>query len=191
MAKNKIKFGLRNVFYSKITIGEDGSYSYGTPVAIPGGVSLSMSASGETNDFYADDSIYHSSNTNQGYEGDLEIALIPESFLTDIMGITKDKNGALIENADARTSNFALGFEVQGDQKGRRTWFYNCSAGRSNQDASTKESSVTPSTETLSLKAMPRLTDKEVKVQLELSETNAEKYNSFFDEVYEKEISSI
>lgn len=188
---NKVKYGLRNVTYSKITIGEDGAYTYATPVAIPGGVSLSLSASGDTSDFFADDVIYFSSTTNQGYEGDLTIALVPESFQIDIMGQTKDKNGALIENADAIPSNFALGFEVQGDEKGRRTWLYNCSATRTNQDASTKESSTEPSTETLTLKAMPRISDKAVKATMELSETNASAYNSFFESVYEKDISSI
>ena len=67
---NIVKFGLRNVKYSKITIGEDGTYEYATPVAIPGGVNLSLSPSGETNDFFADDVIYFSDTTNQGYEGD-------------------------------------------------------------------------------------------------------------------------
>lgn len=188
---NKVKFGLRNVFYSKITIGEGGKYEYATPVAIPGGVSLSLSPSGETNDFFADDVIYYSNTTNQGYEGDLEIALIPESFLLDIMGLVKDSNGAILEDADAISSNFALSFEVQGDKRARRTWLYNCSATRTNQDASTKETSATPSTETLTLKAMPRLNDKAVKASLELNETNAEIYNKFFESVYEAEVSEV
>lgn len=187
---NKVKFGLRNVTYSKITTSYDAekneyTYSYATPVTIPGAVSLSMSASGDTNDFFADDAIYFSSTTNQGYEGDLEIALVPESFLIDIMGQTKDSNGALIENADAVPTSFALGFEVQGDLKGRRTWLYNCNATRPNQDASTKETSTEPSTETLSLKAMPRLSDKAIKAVMELSDDNAAAYNSFFSSVYE------
>lgn len=186
---NKVKYGLRNVYYSKITVGEDGQYTYATPVAIPGAVNLSLSASGDSNDFYADDVIYYNNTTNQGYEGDLEIALIPESFLIDIMGFVRDKNGAIVENADARQSSFALGFEVQGDEKGRRNWYYNCNASRTPQNASTKESSATPSTETLTLKAMPRLSDKVVKVSMTLSDENATAYNSFFTEVYEKDTS--
>lgn len=41
-------------------------------------------------------------NNNSGYEGDLEIALIPESFLTDIMHEELDGNGVLAENANAQ-----------------------------------------------------------------------------------------
>lgn len=183
---NKIKFGLRNVHISKITINEKGEYEYGTPFRIPGAVNLSLSPVGDTNDFYADDLIYYSDTDNQGYEGDLEIALLTEQFRKEILNEETDANGALIENADAVISPFALGFEVQGDKRGRRTWLYNCSAARPNQDASTKESSKTPSTETLSVKSMPRLSDRAVKVALPLGDTNKEVYEKFFDSVYEK-----
>lgn len=182
---NKVKFGLRNVHYSKITIDETGKYTYGTPVAIPGAVNLSAAPSGDSADFFADDSIYFSDAANQGYEGDLEVALVPESFLTDILGEVKDSNGALIENADATTSPFALLFEVQGDVKGRRICFYNCSAARPNQDASTAESSKTPATQTLSIKMLPRLSDKQVKAVLPLTDENKTTYDNFFKSVYD------
>ena len=182
----KIKYGLKNVVCAKYTIKTDGTYEYATPFKIPGAVSLSLSTSGDSNDFFADDVIYNSSNANQGYEGDLEIALIPEQFKTDILGEIKDSNGALIENADAEQNGFALGFEVSGDVKARRTWFYNCNASRPNVDAKTKEKSISPSTEKLTIKAMPRLNDHAIKVVMELTDSNKTKYDSFFSEVYEK-----
>ena len=82
---NKVKFGLKNCHYAKATFDEDGSVTYAKPVRIPGAVSLSMDANGEIEPFYADNIAYYVVNNNSGYEGDLEIALIPESFLTDIM----------------------------------------------------------------------------------------------------------
>jgi len=184
---NKVRFGFRNVHYAKITEGSNGEISYGSPVALPGGVNLTLDPEGDSSDFFADDSIYYSLSVNQGYSGTLELALVPEAFLTDIMGYTKDSNGALIENADDKYSPFALGFEIQGDEKGRRVWYYNCSVSRSSQNASTKEQNATPQTESLSIKAMPRLSDKAVKATLELNSTNQSAYNSFFESVYEKE----
>ena len=182
---NKIKYGLRNVYYAKMT-NTDGVISYATPVAIPGAVNLSLSPSGDTNDFYADDIVYFSDTANQGYEGDLEIALIPDSFLEDILGETVDSNNALIENADDKTSAFALGFEIQGDESGRRTWLYNCTVTRPNQDAATIETSKTPTTDTLTIKALPRLTDRAVKAVMSRTTANATEYDGFFEEVYEK-----
>lgn len=181
---NKIKYGLRNVYYSKMTVSGD-TISYATPVAMPGAVRLSASPVGDSVDFNADDIIYFQSTANQGYEGELEVALINEDFLTNIMKLEKDSNGALVESADAIPESFALGFEVQGDKKPRRTWFFNCTCARPNADAQTKETGINPNTETLSIKMMPRGTDHKVKVTLELTEDNVSVYNDFFSEVYE------
>ena len=56
-ADNKIKFNLKNVHVAVLTKA-NGEYTYGTPVALPGAVSLSMEAEGESNPFYADGIVY-------------------------------------------------------------------------------------------------------------------------------------
>lgn len=35
MSTNKVKFGISNVYYAKMTVASDGTISYATPVAIP------------------------------------------------------------------------------------------------------------------------------------------------------------
>lgn len=186
---NKVKFGLSNCVIAPITATSDSSYTYGTPIAVPGAVNLSLSPSGDTNDFYADNLIYYSSTANQGYEGDLEIALIPDAVRKQILGETTDINGALVESAQDVNTNFAFGFQIQGDKQNRRFWYYNCSLARPANNGATVESSITPQTDTLSIKAMPRLSDKKVRVMLEKTEENAAVYNSFFNSVYEVETS--
>jgi len=181
---NKVKYGLRNVHYSVITIGAGGIYSYGTPVAIPGAVSLSVSPAGDSAEFYADDILYYNKSNNQGYTGTLTIADIPESFKTDVLGEVLDSNGALVEDADNITKSFALLFEVQGDSKPRRFAFYDCSVARPGSEFNTKEASVTPATDGLEITMKPRDNDKVVKAVLELSDTNTAVYNAFFDSVY-------
>ena len=49
---------------------------------------------------YADDKIYYRREQNNGYEGDLELAVTPDTFLTQILGRKVDSNGAVVENAD-------------------------------------------------------------------------------------------
>ena len=115
---NKVIYNLKNVHAAKLTKGEDGSYTYETPKAIPGAVSISLDAEGDSSPFYADGIVYFRSVSNNGYSGDLEIALIPEWFRTDILKEELDKNGVLVENSNiTETEKFALLFEFDGDVK--------------------------------------------------------------------------
>lgn len=79
--ENKVRFGLKNCYYAKAAFDEDGNVSYAKPVRLPGAVSIGLDPEGESENFYADDIVYVVLNNNAGYEGDLELALIPEEFL--------------------------------------------------------------------------------------------------------------
>ena len=89
--KNKVKFGLQNVYWAKINEwGEDPDGNktvpaYGPSKHLPGAVSLSIDANGESENFYADNGVYYVINNNAGYTGDLEIALITTEFATEIL----------------------------------------------------------------------------------------------------------
>lgn len=183
---NKVKFGLSNVYISKITYGENNAISYGTPFALKGAVNLSLDAAGESADFYADNTKYFTDAANQGYTGTLEVALINDSFRENILGQYKDANGAYIENKDDTLSDFALGCQFEGDTTGTRYWFYQCSVTRPTVASQTIETSKTPVTDTLNITIASRITDGQVKAQLEKNDENTTAYNAFFTNVYEK-----
>jgi phi13 family phage major tail protein len=61
---NKIKYNLKNVHAAKLTLSDSGEYTYDTPKAIPGAVSISLDAEGESNPFYADGIVYFRSTSN-------------------------------------------------------------------------------------------------------------------------------
>lgn len=158
---NKVKYNLKNVHAAKLTeMADDGGssvFAYAAPQAIPGAVSISLDAEGESSPFYADGIVYFRSVTNNGYSGDLEIALIPEWFRTEILQEKKDDKGVLIEKSNvAESVKFALMFEFDGDVNAIRHVLYNCSASRPSIESETKEDTIEPGTETLSLTADPR-----------------------------------
>ena len=183
---NKVKYDLKNVYAAKMTettTSGVSTYTYSTPQAIPGAVSISLDAEGETSPFYADGIVYFRSTTNNGYSGDLEIALIPEWFRTEILQETLDAKGVLVETSIiSQLQKFALLFEFEGDTKAIRHVLYNCTATRPSIESETKEDTIEPGTEKLTLTADPR-SDGLVKARSG-DTTDATAYDSWFKTVY-------
>ena len=184
---NKIKYGLKNVYYAVATIAADGTATYDTPVAFPGAVSLSMEPQGEPTPFYADNIVYYVGNANNGYQGDLEMAKITDAFKTDVLGYIEDGKGVLIEDLNAEAVHFALLFQFEGDVKATRHVLYNCTATRPAANGTTKEDSVTPETETTTITATS-IYDSTLQKDIVKAETNTETdtttYNGWNSAVY-------
>ena len=150
---NKIKYGLKNVYYAVATIAADGSATYDTPVALPGAVSISLEPQGDTTPFYADNVEYWTGISNTGYEGDLEVARLTDAFKTDILGYITSGNGMIAEDANANPVHFALLFQFEGDAKATRHVMYNCTASRASAASNTKSETIEPQTETVTITA--------------------------------------
>ena len=115
MAENKVRFGLKNVYYAVLTEGATNAWA--TPVHVAGAVSLTLDDASSSNPFYADNITYYRTFANNGYTGSLEMALIPEAMLADIWGIEENATDKIIyEKTGVQPKPFALLFEVDGDQ---------------------------------------------------------------------------
>lgn len=184
---NKVKYGLKNVYYAVATIDPaTNTATYDTPAAWPGAVNLSLDAEGNTTKFRADNIDYWVGQSNNGYSGDFESALIPDSFRKNVLGDIEDSNGVLAEDAGAKTVNFALLFQFEGDANATRHVLYNCTATRPSVSGATTEEEIEPQTETLTLTAVSihnsSLNKDLVKARCGESDTP---YSTWFSAVYQ------
>ncbi|WP_242144936.1 MULTISPECIES: major tail protein [unclassified Bacillus cereus group] len=187
--ENKVSYGLKNVRYATYEV-KDGLVTFGTTIPMPGAVELTNEPRGDLIEFYADDMLYYSADNNQGYEGTLNIATIPEQFAIDCLGEQLDeKDGVLNELADAKGKPFALLFEFDGDVKATRHVMYNCSASRPNISSKTKTNSAEPNTNELKFVASPLILTPGGRPMVKTkttSKTTPEIYDSWYDAVYVK-----
>ena len=180
----KVRYGIENVYYAMET-----DSGWGTPKALKGAVSLTLEAEGQSSTFYADNTAYATFGANMGYSGELEIACMEDDAAVDLLGSTKDSKDGVYEDIDAKQNNFALLFQVKGNEKDQKFVFYECTVSRPGMDANTVSDSIDPDTVTLPFKAVPHEmtvgTDvkKLVKYSMELTTKNATEYAAWFTEV--------
>ena len=186
--ENKVVYGLKNVHYSKMTIDQTGKVVYAKPTAVKGAVEISLESKAELVSFEADNEVYYSAPGTSSYEGTLTLAKVPDGFLIDILGEVLDAtDGVQTEVDGAKTSNFALLFQFEGDVNGVRHLFYNCSASRPSVASKTgKEINTTELAFKASAKPSESVNDKAIVKAKTTGNTTTAIYNNWFDAVYVK-----
>ena len=186
--ENKVVYGLKNVHYSKMTIDQTGKVVYAKPTAIKGAVEISLESKAELVSFEADNEVYYSAPGTSSYEGTLTLAKVPDLFLVDILGEVLDEtDGVQTEVDGAKTSNFALMFQFEGDNSGVRHLLYNCSASRPSVASKTgKEIGTTELAFTASAKPSESANDKAIVKAKTTAATTTAVYNAWFEAVYVK-----
>lgn len=185
--EGKVFWGIKKAYIAIATIASDGSATFGSPREIPGAKSLTMTPKGESGYYYADDIEYFDLQSNEGYEGNWEMARILDVIKTDILGYIQDSKGVLYENKNADPVHFALLFESTTDQRPTRYVYYNCTASRPEQSHNTKEAAINPGTEKLSIISKPIYIpslDKWVPSSVTTKDTDDTVFNDWFEEVY-------
>lgn len=159
MAENKVRFGLKNVYYAVLTESSDNTNNtYATPVAVPGAVTLTMDSNGTDGTFYADNVAYYKTFANNGYSGELEMARVNDAMLKDVWGMTVE-NGILTEKTGIQPKPFALLFQIEGDQKEELHVLYRVvPTSKPSMGSQTVAEEVEPVTQTFSFDALPLVT---------------------------------
>lgn len=184
----RVRFGFSQLHYAKATEGAGGALTYGTPKAIPGAKQMSLAPAGSQINEPADNTIWWSKMTNDGYTGSIEFedTASADEFMADVNGHTVDNAGGTLEKASDEPAEFAVlaQFELSGGTEvGKRVCFYRCVASRPNVEAQTTEPGSIPiATNVVNITALPRLNDAAVKYT---APSTASNYATWFDAVPE------
>lgn len=151
----KVHYDLKNVYIFPMT-KDGGAPEWGEGKRLNGAISMDLSAEGEKVVLRADGINYYQTYSNNGYDGDLNVAMVPDWFRQDILGETlSTKDKVLVENANNEPVAFAMAFEFLYDKHKRRHVLYNCVSSRPSITGENKDNQKEADTETLSLTCSP------------------------------------
>ena len=164
--------------------------AWGTPIKIPGAVSFALDPQGDVTPFYADGIVYYQSTANNGYTGDLEVALFPAEMMKTIFHVVEGKTSkVLTENANVEPTPFALLFEEDGDKTGTKFALYNCAGTRPTRSYATNTETKTPQTQKMTVTASPLENGNVLAMTQE--DTPDEIKNNWYKSVYVEDAMSI
>lgn len=184
---NKITYGIQNCYYAPVTEtlnAQTGEWTvtYGTPVAMKGARSISLTAQNETVDFSADNNPnYFTQSFFNGYEGNLTMAIIGDDFRGACLNDYVDSNDGIGQITTAKPHPFALLFQFEGDQEEVRHVLYRCIAGQPDIASNTRETTIEPNEEVIPLTCGGALNNNLVKWKV--LPTN-QPYGTWFNSVF-------
>lgn len=153
--ENKVHYDLVDVHVAPLTIAA-GVATFGAPVALPGAISMDLAPQGGSVKLRADGMVYYQTSSNNGYEGNLNMTMVPDWFRQQYLGeILAATDNVQVENAEAAPKSFALLYGFKGDVNRRRHVLYSCLASRPNIKGENKENEKEPDTESLPISVVP------------------------------------
>ena len=147
---NKVMFGVSELHVGLYEVAGDGTVTLGSPVNVPGTVSINLEAEAEENSFYADNVRYWTGYSDNGYTGEIENALFDDTFKTTFMNYVQLDDGGIAQIKGEKNKTVYFMFQADGDVENRRMIVYNVTLGQINREYATTEDSIEPQTATLS-----------------------------------------
>lgn len=184
--ENKVRFGLSNLtIFFRGEDTEQGAPTWGQPIKIPGVTQCSRTAQVNSNDFYADNVLYWRGNADTGDEITVTTAFFPDAVKAQMLGWKVDTKGALVRTTDGNPKEFAMAYQVEGDQKPRAKVVYSCIASVPNETSSTKGENIEVQTEEMSIRSKAIVVNGHESVDAVLNKSDdAAAFATFFNVVY-------
>ena len=117
---NKYLFNLKNVHYAPVTVGEDGTLSFGAVTRLMGTTELTMELEQSSDKHFSEGLVYFVTTSSAGYKGEISIYNVDAKFEKEVLGMKEDTKKVQYEDMYAQPKEIALLFEVDGNEKAER-----------------------------------------------------------------------
>ena len=183
--------GLDKLFYSPITLDNNGQETYGTPVQLAKAISAELSVELNEAILYADDGQAESVKEFKSGSLSLNIDDFKPEAVAALLGAEIDENGVLVSRGEDNPNYVAIGFRARkANGKYRYFWLYRVQFAVPGTSLDTKGDSITFSTPTIEgtifQRVKPDGRDKHPwKAEITEDGTNQTVINAWYTAVYE------
>lgn len=179
----KVLFNIKKLQFSKIeSISAAGVPTYGTPLLMPGTVSLSLDSEDSSEPFYADGEAYYTPNGSETVTGTLENALFTEEVLKALYAYVTDTNGNLLQT-DGQVSEFGMQFACDSDDGEVYFTYYRVSTNKPGLNLTTNAPSATINPQSVNVTASTISLADGTKIIKSYATKTATNYATYFDAI--------
>lgn len=116
-------YGLDMFHCAEVIQDDEESLKYGTPIKIPGAVSIKVDPKSEQTKFWADNGVYDIFNSMGDIDLEAEMADLPLKLQNKIYGHTEE-NGVSFASAEDKAIHLAFGFRAKKSTGGYRYYWF-------------------------------------------------------------------
>ena len=180
----KVLFNIKKLQMSPITsISAAGVPTYGTPLAVPGTVSLTLDSQESSDPFYADGEAYYTPSGAETSTGTLENAMFTREVLKAIFAYVEDDNGNMLAT-DGQVEEFGMQFACDSDDGDVYFTFYRVSATKPGINLTTNNPTATINPQSISITASAiTLADGVTSISRSFADKTASNYANYFNAI--------
>lgn len=135
--------GLKDLFVAKITEGEEGAETYGTPRRLAKAISVGLSVKVAEGTLYADDGVDEVEREFSGGELKLGVNDLLPADLAELLGQELDEDNVVYANSADSAPYFAVGFRARkSGGKYKYLWLYKVKFAIPSEEYKTKGESI-------------------------------------------------
>lgn len=177
---------VKNIYYAKATIEEDGTVTYETPKKLFDLQKIKLTVSTSSEKYYTSDGI-DIINNFEGGSLDLDTYGIEDAALFELEGTTADSNGVYTSRSNDEPPYVAIGYEMEKrNGKSKFVWLLLCKKKLSGEEGEVKKDKISPKGSVLPFDVIER-SDKQWRHTISEDDTNApaDLKDKWFEKVYD------